>query len=342
MKKLSLLLVSVLFNANLYTVRADDQASDPYLTRKFSASTIKSVEVTTSGGSITVNGDAGSEAVVEVYASRGNWSAEKIKKELEENYTIDIKVEGGKLYAVAKQKSSFNWNQQGVSVSFKISVPKQVNSKLQTSGGSITIGNLSGSQDLQTSGGSLTVENVSGNIVGKTSGGSITVSNSKDNINLATSGGSVTAKDCSGNINLKTSGGSIRMTNLDGNIDAATSGGSVTANGVKGTLKTGTSGGSVNLNGISGNVDASTSGGGMTVEMLSVSEYVKLSNSGDLNLTLPANKGYNLKVKANSISTTDLKDFRGNMDSRNIDGTVGSGGPAIEVKTSLRASLTFK
>ena len=343
MKKINLLLVSVLLSANLFTARSNEQQRTPFMTHSFSASSIRAVEAATSGGSITVNGDAGSEAIVEVYVSRENWSAERVKQTIEENYTIDIKVEGGKLYAVAKSKNRIaNWNQLGLSISFKISVPKQVASNLSTSGGSIHIAHLTGSQDFKTSGGSLTIEHVSGKIAGTTSGGSITVSNSSDNIDLKTSGGSIKANDCSGKINLKTSGGSVKMDNLSGNIDASTSGGSITANDVNGTLKAGTTGGSVRLNGISGSVDAKTSGGSMTVDMEAVSDYVKLSNSGSTHLSLPSGKGYNLKVRGNKVETSGMKDFRGNIESRSIEGTVGAGGTEIDVRTSQRASLTFK
>ncbi|MDR1171653.1 MAG: hypothetical protein LBL24_04280 [Bacteroidales bacterium] len=343
MKKVFALSVSVLLVANLLTVCANDQEKDPYMTRSFPASSVKSIEAVTSGGSLTVSGNAGSEAIVEVYASRSGWSDEKIKQALDENYTLDIRIEGDKLSAVAKQKKSItDWNRQGVSISFKITVPQQVDSKLQTSGGSIRINDISGSHNFTTSGGSLSVENASGNIVGRTSGGSITVTDSKDNIDLTTSGGSITAKDCSGKIKLATSGGSIRMSNLSGSINAATSGGSITANDVEGTLKTGTSGGSVNLDDISGNLDAHTSGGSMNVEMVSVNEYVKLSNSGNLKLILPSGKGYDLKVKANKIETSGLKDFRGNVETRSLEGTVGSGGPKINVNCSQRASLSFE
>jgi hypothetical protein len=343
MKKIFALFINILLGASLVTARAGDLEKDPYMTRSFPASSVKSIEAATSGGSLTVSGNAASEAIVEVYVSRNGWADEKIKQAFDENYTLDIRVEGGKLYAVAKQKESLTgWSRQGVSISFKITVPRQVNSNLHTSGGSIRINDVSGSHDFRTSGGSLSVENASGSIAGKTSGGSITVTGSRDNIDLKTSGGSITAKDCSGAIHLKTSGGSIRMSNLSGNIDAATSGGSITAGNISGTLKTGTSGGSVKLTGMSGNADARTTGGSMTVEMASVSEYVRLSNTGNLSLTLPAGKGYNLKVKAGRIETSGLKDFRGNIESRSMEGTVGSGGPEIDVRTSQRVSLMFE
>ena len=346
MKRIFMLLVSFLLSANIFTASADNQQKDPFLTRSFPASTIKDVEVATSGGSITVNGDASAEAIIEVFVTRDGWrdrwSAEKIKEMLDEHYTLDIKVENGTLYATAKRKPSFSMSGSSLSISFRISVPNRVNSKLNTSGGSIHISGLTGSQDFKASGGSLHIENLSGNISGRTSGGSITVTGSNDNIDLATSGGSITAKECSGKIVLKTSGGSLKLSDLNGNIDAATSGGSINASNVSGTLKTGTSGGSVKIGQASGNVDARTSGGSMTVEMDSVNEYVKLSNSGNMNLTLPEGNGYNLNIQANKIETSGLNNFRGNMESKKLEGTVGNGGPDIEVKSSQRVNLSFK
>jgi DUF4097 and DUF4098 domain-containing protein YvlB len=344
MKKLLVLFAGVLLSANFFTVHANkNQEKDPFMIRTFSASTVKEVEAVTAGGSLTLTGDADSKAVVEVYVSRSNWSTKEIRQSLEKNYTIDIKVENGRLYAEAKRKgNSTNWNQQGVSISFKIIVPRQVNSDLKTSGGSIHIHNLSGLQNIKTSGGSLTIEQVSGSITGLTSGGSITVTASKDRIDLKTSGGSITAKDCSGKIDLKTSGGSLNMRNLNGDIHATTSGGSISASDITGTLKTGTSGGSVRLDGISGNLEASTSGGNMDVRMTSTSDYVRLSNSGSLNLTLPANRGYNLNVKANNIESSGVKDFHGRMERRNMEGTVSNGGPEINLKSSQGVRLSFE
>ena len=362
MKQLFVLFISVSLSVNCLTICANAQQKDPYMTRNFPASSIKEIEATTSGGSITVSGDASSQAVVEVFATRDKWSAEEIKRVIEENYTIEINFTNGKLYAEAKSKNRINWDKQGVSISFKISVPKQVNSNLKTSGGSISISNLSGSQNFTTSGGSLSVEGITGKVVGKTSGGSISVKNANDNIELQTSGGSITAENCNGKISLKTSGGSINMSNLDGTINATTSGGglnmnnlsgtieahtsggSVKASDVNGDLKTGTSGGSVNLDAISGSVDAKTSGGSMNVTMESVKDYVKLSSTGNLNLTVPAGKGYNLNVKANNnLETSGLTGFKGDITNggKNMQGTVNNGGPEIDVK-GQKVKLTFK
>lgn len=344
MKKLSASFISVLLIANFFTATAQKQQGNPYMSRTFPTSSIKSLEATTFGGSITLNGNATAQAIVEVFVNSSNkLSDEQLKQILEKNYTIEIKVENEKLYAIGKQKGKITDKKAlGISISFKISVSKEADSRLRTSGGSIEINDISGSQDFATSGGSLFVENVSGNIVGRTSGGSITVTNSKDNIDLQTSGGSITATDCDGKIDITTSGGSIYMNNLNGKINAATSGGNVAADNINGVIKTGTSGGNINLYNISGSLDAKTSGGNIDVTMKLVSDYVKLSNSGNIALTIPTDKGYNLKVKANKIKTSGLSNFSGEIDDKNINGKIGNGGVKIEITTSSQAKLTFK
>jgi hypothetical protein len=80
----------------------------------------------------------------------------------------------------------------------------------------------------------------------------------------------------------------------------------------------------------------------MDVKVISVSDYVKLSNSGNISLTLPSGTGYNLKVKANKVDTSGLKDFRGSTESTSIQGTVGNGGSEINVKSSQRIRLSFE
>ena len=313
-------------NSNTSTADKQEYVS----TRTFDASLIKEVDANIYGGNVTVNGETGSMATVELNVVNGvhnkNWSSEKIKKLFEENYTLDIQVEKGKLSVVTKRKDRNNdWDPHELFIKFRINVPQQVNSNVMTYAGGIGIYNLTGgSQDFTTLGGMLVVENVSGNINGRTTGGNIVVKNAHDHIRLATSGGSVTANDCSGNIYLGTAGGSIKLDNLSGNIDAATSGCSM------------------NLNNISGSIDARTSGGSMTVTMVSVSEYVKLSNNGNITLTLPSNKGYYLNVKGNKIETSGLKGFHGDKDNYRLEGTVDSGGSKIDVLTSQRVNLSFK
>jgi hypothetical protein len=318
------------------------------MTKSFANASIKDVDVKTSGGSISVEGVSASDARVEVYINGNNGSdnlsKEDIKRRLDENYDLNVSLNNSTLTAIAKPKErNMNWK-KSLSISFKVFAPKNINSDLATSGGSISLSNLSGSQDFSTSGGSLHVDNLSGKVKGRTSGGSIDVVNSKDDINLATSGGSIHAENSTGNLRLNTSGGSIDLTGLNGNIEANTSGGSINGNNISGELVTSTSGGSVRLNDLACSLEASTSSGSIDVSMKSLGKYVKLSNSGgNIELEIPAGKGVDLKLSGNRISTPALANFNGSMDNNEVEGKLNGGGVPVTVRAGAgKVSLAVR
>src|ERR1051325_10229353 len=154
---------------------------EPYITKSLSNQNIQNVKVETSGGSITVGGVT-ADAKIEVYVTGNNGlntlSKDEIQKRLEENYELKVSVDGNTLIAYAKQKhDNMDWK-RSLNISFKVYVPKNVSTDLSTSGGSISLNDLSGTQKFRTSGGSLHVDDVTGKIDGGTSGGSIHLSNS--------------------------------------------------------------------------------------------------------------------------------------------------------------------
>jgi len=191
------------------------QRSEPFSIWNYEArvaSSIKVVDANMVNGSITVVGNTDSKATVEMFISgnspdirRRQWSDEEIKQELDRSYTIDVKVEEGKLLVVAKSKT----NRPQFGLTFKITVPKQVNSNLKSTNGSISISNLSGTQGLQTTNGSLKVENITGTVIGKTTNGSITASSSDGKISLTTTNGNINVRNLSGDITTKTSNGKV-------------------------------------------------------------------------------------------------------------------------------------
>lgn len=311
-------------------------SEEPYLTKSFASTLIKNVDVKTSGGSILVEGVNAAEARVEVYVSANNssdnLSKEDIKRRLEENYDLNVSISNNTITAEAKPKErNMNWK-KSLSISFKVFAPKNISSNLATSGGSISLTNLSGSQDFSTSGGSLHVDKISGKAKGRTSGGSIHVSNSKDDIDLSTSGGSIHAENCDGNLSLSTSGGSINLTDLKGNIEANTSGGSVNGNNIAGDLSASTSGGSIRLNELACSLETSTSAGSIDVSFKELGKYVKISNSGgNIDVEIPANKGVNLKLSGQKVSTSALSNFNGRMENDEIEGKLNGGGIPVTV-----------
>ena len=335
MKKYFLMVLIALVSLPVLAQFKSDKA--PFLTKSFKNGSFTNAQVRTSGGSISVMGVEASEARVEVYIYSNNGkndlSKDEIQQRLNEKYDLDISVVNNKLVATAKPKEKIKDWKKALSISFKVFAPKNISTDLSTSGGSISLNNLSGSQDFSTSGGSLDIDNVSGKMKGRTSGGSINLENSKDEIDLATSGGSIEASNCDGNLKLSTSGGSLSLKDLKGDIRATTSGGSVNGKNIGGELLAHTSGGSVHLKDLSCSVETSTSGGNIYVSIKEFGKYVTIRNSsGNVELELPKGKGVDLSLEADKIKTDRMENFNGKMNEDEVEGKLNGGGIPVKVK----------
>lgn len=341
-------LFSLLLAASLVQV-AQAQTETPFLTKSLKEAGIEKVTAETSGGNISITGDA-ADARIDVYIRPSNGrislTKEEIQKRLDEDYELKITTENHQLTATARPKDRsgrYDWK-RALSISFVIHVPRKVATNLTTSGGNVTMAHLSGVQDFRTSGGNLGLEDLAGNIKGSTSGGNIHIKDSKDDIYLTTSGGNVQATNCDGKIRLTTSGGNVTMEQLKGTIDATTSGGTVRANSIGGDLSAVTSGGNVQLTDLAGAVRASTSGGNISVSLKELGSFVKLANSGgNINLELPGNKGLDLHISGGKVKAGTLSNFSGSVEDDSIDGTINGGGIPVTVKAgSGRVTLSIK
>ncbi|MDB4901244.1 MAG: hypothetical protein JWQ63_525 [Mucilaginibacter sp.] len=312
----------------------------PYLTKSLANDAISSVVVSTSAGGIAVSGQSGETPRIEVYIRDNNnreLSKEEIKKRLEEDYDMNISVNGHELSAIVKTKHNFtNWR-QSMSISFKIYVPRQVSTDLKTSGGGIHLDNLKGNETFTTSGGGLQIDKLDGVIRGRTSGGGIDVSNSNDDIDLTTSGGGILAKNCSGKIRLVTSGGGLVLEDLKGTIYSHTSGGGVEGNNIEGELITGTSGGGIELKHMNCSLEAITSGGNLDAQMTHVGKYLKLhASAGNIDLVLPLKQGLYLDLSGESINQHpgNISGFSGEWNKHHINGSVNGGGAPVNANAS--------
>lgn len=344
-KYISLLLMICVYQLSF----AQNNNDVPYLTKSLSNESIKNVEATTSGGSISVTSVSAGQSKVEVFIWPANRkknatiSKEEIQKKLDEDYDLTVSVSNNKLSAIAKPKHrNMDWD-KGLTISFKIYVTENVSTELTTSGGSIHLTGLSGIQDFTTSGGSLHAEKLKGNIRGRTSGGSIHVKDCSEEVDLSTSGGSIEADNCTGKIKLTTSGGSLQLSNLNGTIDATTSGGSVHGQLIKGELEAHTSGGNIDLQKLSCSLETSTSGGNIDVQITELGKFVKISNSGgSVDVELP-NKGLDLKIKGSKIKTNNFANFSGSIEDDEIDGKLNGGGIPVTIRASSgRVNLVLK
>ncbi len=300
MKKLSLTLFALitLLAVSLATLAQD--SGKPYMAKSFKVSSNSNLVTQTSGGSIKVTGQGGSEIKVNMFVKPNNWRDrnDAPSKEALDNYTFEIKQEGNTVYALAKRKDNKWDNKTALNVSFEIEVPEQISCKVSTSGGSIGLHNLTGTQTASTSGGSLNFQNLKGNVNGNTSGGGITTNK------------------------------------FDGNLDVNTSGGSITITKAIGTLKVGTSGGSIHLNEVSGDIQAHTSGGSINADVLKLGKYLTLSTSGgSVHATVPAGQGLDLDLSGNRVNTV-VTNFSGTAKDNRVKGSMNGGGIPVKMSTS--------
>lgn len=192
---------------------------------------------------------------------------------------------------------------------YLVHVPKKVElDRINSSNGHVRITNVEGPARVKTSNGGVRAINIGGAVDAQTSNGPIDV------------------EGIHGSASMHTSNGRVHAENVDGQCEADTSNGtiSVRLNGAStAPLKFTTTNGSIEVNmqgAPKGDIRANTSNGGITVHLpTGASAHLKADTS---NASISSDFDVNTTVsgKANS--------------KRHLDGTIGSGGPVIELSTN--------
>jgi len=175
---------------------------------------------------------------------------------------------------------------------------------------------------------------------------------------LITSNGAIRAADATGATRVKSSNGSIELRNIKGALTAETSNSSVDLTDIDGDVEIRTSNGHIRALGIRGAFDATTSNSSIRASLDRVDGAVRLqSSNGSLDLTMPpgaqtalrahtSNSSITLRLPgevnarlsahtSNSSITTDFEmRLRGEISKHNIEGSIGSGGPLLDLSTS--------
>ena len=232
-----------------------------------------------SGGTLIMDSDAGSIKVE-------SWNRDQVLVRISnpDGFDVNMTQKGDSVFVSAESEGRGFFRSSGSNISFRVSVPKQYSVELETGGGSIQIGEISGgdvkaytsggSIDIQdvdgnvevdTSGGRITIGNVTGDVIADTSGGGISIGNVQGDMFANTSGGHITVGQGAGRVELDTSGGTIRAGWALGPIIVDTSGGNIILEGSETSVKADTSGGNITVEKSNGSVDADTSGGSITI-----------------------------------------------------------------------------
>lgn len=273
-------------------------------------------------GSIEVNTNATGEVVVDVVrkVSRGSKSDEEAY--LAER-PVTFSQEGDTVTIRSRAKSHINWSWHGrqkTEGKYTVTVPARFNAQLKTSGGGITVNDLTGETRAETSGGGLRFARLHGPLDGSTSGGGIRVG------------------DCEGVLKIHTSGGGIDVSGGAGSLQGHTSGGSVQVKAFRGPVAVESSGGGISIEGVVGSVRGSTSGGSISASFPSaLSDDVKLETSGGgVTVRVAENAAFDLDAATSGggVSSDLPVTVSGKIARDHLRGPVNGGGKPVVLRTS--------
>ncbi len=175
---------------------------------------------------------------------------------------------------------------------------------------------------------------------------------------IASSNGSIRIDDVEGLVNAHSSNGGIRVSRLKGSLDAQTTNGSIEASGQTGNATLRTSNGGIRVEINKGALAASTSNGSITARVMQpdTEQPVRLeSSNGHIDLSMDAVRevhantsnssivvrlpdAIGARVRARTSNSSITTDFdvltRGMIGKHSLEGTLGSGGPLIDLSTS--------
>lgn len=175
---------------------------------------------------------------------------------------------------------------------------------------------------------------------------------------VVSSNGSIRIEDVEGLASLRSSNGSIRAWRVTGQLQAQTSNGSVEASGQTGPANLHTSNGSIRVEMNKGALEATTSNGSITARLTQpdTDQPVRLeSSNGHIDLSLDAVRDVRAstsnssivvrmpgaaaaRVRARTSNSPITTDFdvltRGMISKHTLEGTLGAGGPLIDLSTS--------
>jgi DUF4097 and DUF4098 domain-containing protein YvlB len=155
---------------------------------------------------------------------------------------------------------------------------------------------------------------------------------------IVTSNGSIRTSDGVGPARFHTSNGGIHVFAFTGDLHAETSNGTVELNDVEGPVTAHTSNGAIRGKGFRGALDVSTSNGGIDLAFASAPVPAIRAHTSNSSITVRLPAEVNAHLSASTSNGSIASDFemltRGEVSRHHMEGTLGSGGPLIELQTS--------
>jgi DUF4097 and DUF4098 domain-containing protein YvlB len=172
------------------------------------------------------------------------------------------------------------------------------------------------------------------------SNGSIRVEGIEGDTHLRTSNGSVHATMLVGPLDVQTSNGSVDVSEINGDTTLHSSNGTIRADVRKGRFGASTSNGSITAHlreADSGPVRLSSSNGHIELTMDAAREVHATTTNSSITVRMPGSAGAQVDAHTSNASITcdfDVSVRGGQMSKHHLEGTIGSGGPTLDLGTS--------
>jgi len=188
--------VEVAFGLCLVTALSAQASTEEQLNKKFAVKPGGKVIVDVDSGSINLSTNANSEVAVDVWRKVGRGSKSDEEKYLHDS-PVTFDQDGNTITVRCRAKESRNrsWFSSGKNQNearYTITVPAQFDAQLDSAGGGIKVGDITGTVRAHTSGGGLDFARVHGPLDGNTSGGGIESADCEGPQIIHTSGGGIT------------------------------------------------------------------------------------------------------------------------------------------------------
>ncbi len=174
------------------------------------------------------------------------------------------------------------------------------------------------------------------------SNGGIRVENLEATAKLRTSNGAIRATAFRGDLDVTTSNGGIDLSDFQGGASLRSSNGAIRADGVRGFFEATTSNGSIDARIVEATgtrpIRATTSNGRVTlaVESLKNNDIIASTSNSSLTVKLPSSASARLKASTSNSSIQTEFDVKtqGSISKNRMEGTIGEGGPLLDLHTS--------
>ncbi len=276
-----------------------------------------------SGGSFSLRSEAGGVEVRGADAERATVVVTSDRQDFAEIFNVRFDSQPNHVAVVIERKvrgplSWFGGFRGRVHVD--VTLPRRVETDIESSGGSLEIADLEGRVKADSSGGGVRIADVTGDVTLSSSGGSVKVERVHGAVRAESSGGGVSVSAVDGTAHLESSGGSIVVDSVSGDLRASTSGGGVRVENAGGAVVADSSGGPVRVGFAAGNAKGGSldsSGGGVEARVdPAVGLEIDASSSGG------------------SVSSDLPITIRGKVSRDSLRGNLNGGGALLKLRSS--------